>query len=148
MRSEQRDRLQGAALLAGSLLLLGMLVSRYHERRPPFFARPATIIDHVAPYEHESRYALLLLDRVRPHIPKGAYTTCFTPKNGRQWDDSLTYLTAVGMLPDQVVLPPFTADEANQPPVSYVVAVREPFTHPKYVQVAIFPEGALYHAPP
>lgn len=147
MRSERRDRLQGVALTAGSLLLLGMLVSRFHERRPPYFQRPATILDHVAPYEHESRHALLLLEKVRPHIPKGAHTTCFTPKNGKQWEDTLTYLTAVGMLPEQEVLPPFTADDLAVTPVEYVVAVREPFTHPRYIQVAIFPEGALYRAP-
>ncbi|HEY0141020.1 MAG TPA: hypothetical protein VGF48_08995 [Thermoanaerobaculia bacterium] len=147
MRSERRDRLQGVALTAGSLLLLGMLVSRYHERRPPFLQRPATIIDHVAPHEHELRHALLLLEKVRPHIPKEAHTTCFTPKNGKQWDDALTYLTAVGMLPEQVVLPPFTADDASPIPVEYVVAVREPFVHARYIQVAIFPEGALYRAP-
>lgn len=134
-------------LYAGSLLLLGMLVSRFLERQPPYFARPQTILDNVSPYRHEASDALILLEKVRPHIPKGAHTTCFTPKDGKQWDDALTYLTAVGMLPEQVVLPPFTAGENAEVPVEYVVAVRERFTHPKYIEVATFPEGSLYRAP-
>jgi hypothetical protein len=141
-----RERLEGAVPVIGAVLLCAVLIGRFHERRAPWFGAE-TVLDHVAPEEHKARYTLLLLGKVRPLLPKGAYVTCFRPLNGKQQDDSGSFLTAVGLLPDQEVLPPFTASDDSNPPVDYVVAVGGTFVHPKYTRVASFPEGALYHAP-
>lgn len=148
MKPELRNRLQASVPIVGAVLLCAMLVVRYHERRSPWLGRPATVLDHVAPYEHEARYTLALLEKVRPLLPKGetVYVTCFRPKGGKQQEDTESYLTAVGLLPDQNVLPPFTASDDSKPPVEYVVAVGEPFVHAAYTRVATFPEGALYRA--
>ena len=146
VRTETRERLQTAVPIIGAVLLCAMLLGRFHERRAPWLGAE-TILDHVAPEEHEARYTLLLLDKVRPLLPKGAYVTCFRPLNGKQQDDSGSFLTAVGLLPDQEVLPPFTASDDSNPPVDYVVAVGGAFVHARYTRVASFPEGALYHAP-
>jgi hypothetical protein len=49
-------------------------------------------------------------------------------------------------LQHQKVLPPFVAGLtiARHALVEYVIAIREPFTHPYYRVVAEFPEGRLY----
>jgi hypothetical protein len=146
VRTDRRERLQIAVPVIGAVLLCAMLVARFHERRAPWFERPETILDHVGPEEHQARYTLILLEKVRPLLPKGAYVTCFQPLNGKQHDDSANYLPAVGMLPDQIVLPAFTASDDSDPPIDYVVAVGEPFVHARYTRVAEFPEGALYRA--
>ena len=144
--ARSRARLETAVFTTAVLLLLAAMAWRFEERRPPYFARPQTVVDHVERFDHETRDALLLLPKVAPLLPRGAEVTCFRPKDGQQHPDSPNYLTAVGLLPDQSVFPPFTAS-TDLPPaqlIEWVIAVREPFTHPAYRAVATFPEGALY----
>ena len=147
MRSSLRDRLQGGVLLTATLLLAGLLVARFHERRPPWFAVPETLLDHAGPEEHEARYALIMIERAREIVPRGKEVTCFRPVNGKQQYDSGSFLAAAGLLPDHVVLPPFTASDDSSPPIEYVIAVRGPFDHARYTRIAEFPEGAIYRAP-
>jgi hypothetical protein len=89
----------------------------------------------------------VLLPKVRPLLPRGAEVTCFRPVDG--WapeEDTANFFTAVGLLPNQSVVPPFTAMQTTPLPnlVEYVVAVRDPFTHADYKAIAEFPEGRLY----
>lgn len=141
-----RARLETAVITTAVFVLLAATLARYYERRAPYFAMPATVVDHVERFEHETRDTLMLLPRVAPLIPRGAEVTCFRPKDGREHSDSPNYLTAIGMLPHHAVLPPFTA--ANELPreqlVEWVIAVDEPFTHAAYTVVASFPEGKLH----
>lgn len=119
---------------------------RLYTRGGPYLERPETIVDHVGPHKHMTRDALVLLPRVRRLIPRGATVTCFQPVNGAQQYDPLNVLAAVGQLPAQKVLMPFSAgiDTPRQWLVEYVVAIRQPFTHPAYRMIAEFPEGRLY----
>lgn len=141
-----RERLQKAVIVAVSLLLAVALVWRFYERRPPYFAAPRTIVDHVDRIEHPQRATVLLLEKVKPLIPRGSGVACFRSIEGKRESDNSNYLTAVGMLPHQVVLPSFMADASlsKEDLVEYVVAVGEPLHHPGYKPVAGFAEGYLY----
>ena len=131
---------------AATLILFVAFAHRLYTRGGPYVSPPETIVDHVGPNKHETRDALLLLPKVRPLLPRGALVTCFRPVNGEQHDDMPNFFAAVGQLPDQTVLPPFVASLGSNPSdlVEWVIAVRDPFTHPAYRAVAEFPEGRLY----
>ena len=135
-----------AIVTGATLILLVAFAHRLYTRGGPYFTVPPTIVDHVGPNKHETRDALLLLPRVRAMLPRGALVTCFRPVNGEQHDDMPNFFAAVGQLPDQTVLPPFVASLGSNPSdlVEWVIAVRDPFTHPAYRVVAEFPEGRLY----
>jgi len=135
-----------AVVAIATLILLIAFIHRLYTRGGPYFARPETIVDHVGPKKHETRDALLLLPKVRPLLPLGAHVTCFRPVNGAQNYDIPNFFAAVGQLPNQFVLPPFVAslDTNRSDLVEYVIAVRDPFTHPSYRVAAEFPEGRLY----
>ena len=135
-----------AVVAAATLILLIAFVHRLYTRGGPYFTRPVTIMDHVGPNQHETRDALVLLPKVRPLLPRGAMVTCFRPQHGEQNYDLPDFFAAVGQLPNQNVLPPFVASLGSNPSdlVEYVIAVRDPFTHPSYRVVASFPEGRLY----
>jgi hypothetical protein len=63
----------------------------------PYFERPATIVDHLGPREHEVHREILTLQRVAKTIPRGARVSVIP-------DDTPHYLTAVALLPDHVVV--------------------------------------------
>ena len=136
-----------AVLTVLALLLVAALAGRLYTRGGPYFERPRTIIDHVGREKHESRDALVLLPKVRPLLPRGAEVTCFRPLDGAAPEgDTSNFFAAVGQLPHQSVMPPFTAmnDVPRKNLVEYVIAIRVPFTHPAYKEIATFPEGRLY----
>jgi hypothetical protein len=135
-----------AIVAVATLILLIAFVNRLYTRGGPYFQLPETIVDHVGPNKHETRDALKVLPKIRPLLPRGAQVTCFRPINGAQSYDTPNFLTAVGQLPDQIVQPPFLAalDTPTASLVDYVIAIRDPFTHPAYRVVAEFPEARLY----
>ncbi len=140
-------QIEKAILSIATLVLLAAFIHRLYTRGAPYFEPPLTIVDHVGPGRHETRDALTLLPRIRPLLPRSAQVTCFRPNGlGEQNYDMPNYFAAVGQLPDQTVLPPFVAgvDVPRPSLVEYVIAVREPFTHPAYRVIAEFPEGRLY----
>ena len=140
-----RDALRQIVVGAASLLLVVALIYRLYIRRPPYFAAPRTLVEHVDIIDHEARDVLLLLPEVERLIPAGAAVTCFKPLNGKWQYDGINYLTAVGLLPNHNVLPPFAAGEGPMAQrVEYVIAVREPLDQPEYAVVAGFPTGYLY----
>jgi hypothetical protein len=141
-----RDVLQRVVAYGGALLLCAALLARYSARGGPYFERPRTVVDHVEAVAHPSRDALILIPQVEPLLPRGAEVTCFRPKNGQAWNDHESYLIAVGLLPHQFVLPPFTAasELRGEQVTEYVIAVGEPFDHPSYAPVAGFTSGWLY----
>jgi hypothetical protein len=120
------------------------------DRGGPYFATPATVVDHVSRLGHDTRGALRLIPEAARLIPKDATVTAFRPKKGRAWDDHSSYLTAVGLLPYHRVLPPFTAYHETSPEAlaRYVLAIGEPFDHPRYEVIAGFPAGWLYRVRP
>ncbi|HEV8658530.1 MAG TPA: hypothetical protein VGS96_07860 [Thermoanaerobaculia bacterium] len=141
-----RDALQRVVAYGGALLLSVALLQRFYGRGGPYFRRPRTIVDHVDVVKHPTRDALILIPEVEPLLPRGVEVTCFRPKNGHAWSDSDNYLTAVGLLPHQFVLPPFTAasELRGEQVTEYVIAIGEPFEHPSYTPVAGFSSGWLY----
>jgi hypothetical protein len=141
-----RDALPRIVAYGGALLLSIALLSVYSARGGPYFERPRTIVDHVEASEHPSRDELILIPQVEPLLPRGAEVTCFRPKNGQAWNDHDSYLIAVGLLPHQFVLPPFTAasDLRGEQVTEYVIAIGAPFEHPSYTPVAGFTNGWLY----
>jgi hypothetical protein len=141
------SRNEKAVLPVLALLLVAALAGRLYTRGGPYFERPQTIVDHVGPGKHEARDALVLLPKVRPLLPRGAEVTCFRPIDGAApEEDTNNFFAAVGQLPHHSVMPPFTAmnDVPRKNLVEYVIAMRVPFTHPDYKEIATFPEGRLY----
>lgn len=138
--------IEKAILAAATLVLFAAFINRLHTRGGPYMEQPQTIVDHVGPNKHETRDALILLPRIRPMLPRGAQVTCFRPVDGSENYDMQNFFAAVGQLPNQAVVPPFLAGLTVAPAdrVEYVIAIREPFTHPAYRLVAEFPEGRLY----
>ncbi len=126
----------------GALLLCAMLIVRFADRRPPYFAIPVTVLDHVDVRKHELRDALLAIPQAEPLLPRGAEVTAFRPKDGRAWNDDAVYLTAVGLLPRQMVVPPWAA--SGRGGVAYVVAIGGTFDDPSYAPMAGFRGGWLY----
>lgn len=140
-------RAERAVVTVLALLLVAALAGRLYTRGGPYLERPQTIVDRVGPIKHEVRDALVLLPKVRPLLPRGVEVTCFHPVDGAAPpEDTENFLAAVGQLPHQSVVPPFTAlaDVPRKNLVEYVVAVREPFTHRDYEEIAAFVEGRLY----
>ncbi len=141
-----KPRRESLVIFASVVALSACMIARYVERRPPFFSRPETIVDHVDRRVHDNRDLLVLMPKIEPLIPRNVEVTCFRPKAGQQHDDGPNYLAAVGLLPHRSVLPPFTAaaDLPVDQLVEYVIAIRDPFSHPAYRVVASYPEGTLY----
>lgn len=141
-----RTAVRQTVILLSAILLLAALVVLLVRRGGPYFVRPATIVDHVAPQKHDTRDALLVLPRVRPLLPRGATVTCFHPRNGKWQSDMGSFHAAIAELPHQFVIPPFSAAEdiPKKTLVEYVIALGEPLTHPSYRVIAEFPEGRLY----
>jgi hypothetical protein len=140
-------RNERAVLTILALLLVTALAARLATRGGPYFERPRTLVDHVGPGKHALQDVLVLLPKVRPLLPRGAEVTCFRPENGAAPEgDTDNFFAAVGQLPYQSVQPPFTAmnDVPLKQLVPYAIAVREPFLHPAYKEIAAFPEGRLY----
>ena len=140
-------RAEKTTLTVLALLLLAALAGRLYTRGGPYFERPQTLVDHVGRGKHPLHDALVLLLKVRPLLPRNAEVTCFRPVDG--WapeGDTDNFFAAVGQLPYQSVQPPFTAMQTTPLPelVPYVIAVRDPFTHQDYKEIAGFPEGRLY----
>lgn len=134
-----------AAITAAAALWVATAI-RISNRVSPHFQVPETVMDNVSATPHPTRTALILLPKIEARIPTGAAVTVFEPQDGHAQNDHTNYLTAVGLLPDHFVLPPFaaSAERPRQDLVEYVIAVNKPFHHPHYDLVARFPEGALY----
>ena len=143
-----RDALRQIVAGAATLALVAALLHRLYVRRGPYFEKPPTIVEHVDIIDHEARDVVLLTRAVAAIIPAGAEVTCFKPAGGKQHYDGINYLSAVGLLPQHKVMPPFAASEdlPADKVVEWVIAVREPFDHPAYSVVAGFPTGFLYKA--
>jgi hypothetical protein len=138
------QRIRESAL---SVLLLLAFVYVLYARGGPYFDRPATVVEHVYPKKHDTRDALLLLEDIRPLLPRGAQVACFSPDaEGKFRNDTASFHAAVAALPYQMVLPPFSAAEGipKNTLAEYVVAVDNPFTHPDYRLEAEYPTGRLY----
>jgi hypothetical protein len=134
-----RERIVVAAL---TILLAVALCIRIASRGGPYFERPSTITEHVGAMHGDFDDVLVLCRRAASRMPRGASVACFRPNGG---DD---YLIAVGQLPKQQVWPAYGAarDRKCDDVPAYVLAVREPFTHPCFVQIDEWPEGRLYRS--
>lgn len=134
------------AIFVATALLIVALVHRLRTRGAPLLAIPSTPVEFASPGDPTMHHVILVLEEASRHLPRGATVTCFVPKEGRQQHDATSFLTAVGMLPYQKVLPPFTAGDGlpREQLVEYVVAIYEPFTHSDYREIASFPHGRLY----
>jgi len=88
---------QRALVVAACVLLAGATIVRLKRGGGPYFERPATIVDHLGPREHEVHREIVALQKAAKTIPLGAHVSVIP-------DDTPHYLTAIAMLPDQVVV--------------------------------------------
>lgn len=126
-----------AVIYAAAAIFAAALVHRYYSLGGPYFAFPETVSQHVAPEPFASDYAIRLVRKAEPLLPRGASVTAFQPSMQRT--DLSVPLTAAGLLPRHQVLWP---DLSFRP--DYVLAVREPLDAPEYRLIAEFPEGKVY----
>jgi len=88
---------QRALAVAACVLLAAATVVRLKRGGGPYFERPATIVDHLGPREHEVHREILTLQRAAKTLPRCARVSVIP-------DDTPHYLTAIALLPDQVVV--------------------------------------------
>ena len=136
MRSE---RARAVVIYAAAALLAVALILRFHELGGPYWTRPQTVQDHVAPTPYPSRDVILLARRAAEIIPRGATVTALRPADAPNFDVT-HWMTAFGLMPRHRVVPP----EFSTSPPQYVLAVREPFIRPGYRLISELPEGRIY----
>lgn len=89
--------MQRALVAAACVLLAAATAVRLKRGGGPYCERPATVVDHLGPREHEVHREILALQRVSKTIPRGARVSVIP-------DDTPHYLTAIALLPDRVVV--------------------------------------------
>jgi hypothetical protein len=143
------NRSLGSAI-AVALLVAATVVS-LAARGGPYFQIPQTVMDHVdrldAPdVANPTRTPLAVIPKLARFIPRGAEVTCFRPSFGREQYDAPSFLTAIGQLPRNHVVPPFAVkpETSREQLTEYVIAIDGPFQHPAYRLVAQVPRGWLY----
>ncbi len=138
-----RETARAVIVYVAALLFAGALVQHYRSLGGPYFEIPKTVQDHVAPTPYASRDVILLARAAAEIIPRGATVTAIQPSQAPDYDVT-HYLTAAGMMPRHRVVPPTltAADPAALP--QFVLAVREPLSHPHYRLYRQIPEGRIY----
>lgn len=127
-------------IVAAAIVFTLATLNRFRWLGGPYFEFfPPTIQDYVWPERFASRDAIVLCRRIAKTLPRGATATVIQPSQSPNFDQT-HWLTGLGMLPHQRVLPP----KFEEPLPEYVVALREKFEHPAYRLKQSFPEGHLY----
>lgn len=137
-----RMRLSRSVITWGSALILMIaLVRHYAWLGGPYFAFPETVQDHVWPDRFASRDMVVLARHAAKILPRDVTVTAIQPSLAPNYDIT-HFLTAAGLLPHQMHIPPakFTAGELPR----YVLAVRDELAHPSYRLHTAWPEGRLY----
>ena len=132
-------------ILAASLVFIAAIIQRFHWLGGPYLDLfPETIQDHVWPSRFASADAIVACRKAAPLLPRGAEVTVIAPQEAPNYDPTL-WLTGLGLLTRQRVVPPkFEGTTAETLP-DYIVAVGpQQFPHQSYRQIAAFPEGRLY----
>jgi hypothetical protein len=141
-----REIVRRVLVYTAAAIFTAAIVHRFHWLGGPYFEVPETIQDHVWPVQFPSRDAIVLSRRAEPLIPRGATVTILAPAEAPDYDQT-HWLTGLGMLPRHHLLPQKMDGPADTLP-RYVIAIREPFNHAHYRQIARFPEGFLYERVP
>lgn len=89
--------MQRALIVAACVLLAAATVVRLKRGGGPYFQRPATVVDHLGPREHEVHREILVLQRAAKTIPRCSRVSVIP-------DDTPHYLTAIAILPDQIIV--------------------------------------------
>ena len=87
------------------------------DRGPIEWKSPATVVSNGNPASLDHEPFLLFLQSMRRRLPAGATVVVLSPESAREPPDGISYLLAVGQLPEQVVLPwTVLRDPGAQPP--------------------------------
>ena len=141
------NSLGSTIIFLSALLLAGALVHRFYKLGGPYFAPPVTVQDHVWPVFFPSRDVLVLASKAEPLLPRGSTVTAIQPSQAPNYDVTL-YLAAAGMMPRHHLVPPKLAAADGVPLPRFVLAVREPFAHPRYRLLRELAEGRIYEVVP
>ncbi|HEX9163061.1 MAG TPA: hypothetical protein VF980_15255 [Thermoanaerobaculia bacterium] len=114
------------------------MIGTIARRGGPYFARPATVYDHVARERHPTIDDIRVCAAAAPLMPRGATVTIIKPSE-KPNDDTTHADTAVGLLPYQRVVAPGSGVRAE-----YVITIRGPLDDRSYRLVQSFAEGSLY----
>jgi hypothetical protein len=131
---------QAVVVIFAATALCGVQVVKLAQLGGPYFARPATVLEHMVPWNYHDRRLLMLAPAIANVIPRGATVSVFEPVDGKAVDDSCFFI-ATGQLPRHRIVPFSEAPE-------WVVAVGHPLRDPHYELIATYPEGLLYTRKP
>lgn len=138
MRSE---RARAIVIYAAAAVFAVALIHRFYALGGPYFTFPRTVQDHIAPVPFPSRDVILLAERAAEIVPRGATVTALQPSLAPNYDVT-HWMAAFGVMPRHRVVAP----EFDKAPPQYVLAVREPFSDPRYKLITELPEGRIYEA--
>src|SRR5438477_6580928 len=97
-------RVRQAIVTVAAIALCGVQIVKLAQLGGPYFARPATVLEHMMPWNHQNRRLLTLAPAVANVIPRGATVSCFQPVDGKATDDSCFFI-ATGQLPRHRIVP-------------------------------------------
>ena len=124
-----RDAAQRVIVYAATILIGLTVVHAYFTRGGPFFAQPATVMEHAEPSTHYLHPIILTIEDAESSIPRGATVTCFRPADGAMRQDNDCFLPAVGLLPHHRVVPV----DANP---DFALSIGAPMDDPHYELLA------------
>lgn len=90
------------------------------DRGPIEWKAPATVVSNGNPASLDNEPFLLFLQSMRGRLPAGATVVVLSPDSAREPPTGISYLLAVGQLPDQVVLPWTVLRDPHAQPPRYV----------------------------
>src|SRR5438105_1962254 len=74
---------QAVVVTVAAIALCGVQIVKLAQLGGPYFARPATVLEHMMPWNHQDRRLLTLAPAVANVIPRGATVSCFQPVDGK-----------------------------------------------------------------
>jgi hypothetical protein len=138
-----RELARRSFILLATVFFLAITAHRFYWLGGPWFEIPQTIQDHVYPVRFPSRDAIILCRRVEPILARGVEVTVLHPSQAPGYDQT-HWLTGLGLLPKQNLVPPDLEGSSEHDLTDFVVAIAEPLPHESYHLVQQFPEGRLY----
>lgn len=125
-------------IVTASLILTTSLIATYVNRGGPYFAKPATVYDHVARDRHPTIDDINLCTAAAPFIPHGATVAILKPSEKPNYDTTHTN-TAAGLLPYRQLMSAGPRLQSD-----YALTIREPLDDSRYRLLHTFAEGNLY----
>jgi hypothetical protein len=139
-----RDRLREVGVAVGTLALLAAGVVFCFSGGPLTLRPPATVLSHAHWVMQASEPYLLYLRSLRARLPAGASIVVLSPYSAQDPPTGVSYLMALGQLPDQRVVPWTVLRDGVSKPPRYVGVFRRGFHDDRYRLVSSTADEQLW----